>query len=176
MLIRVSFLIAAASALFCNQVAASDGVDIPTDYGLPLEIALPVTRDHTVPLVLWERDGKCHFQIGSQQALDAQVPPPCDIMTRGRSQGFKPWVRYNSRNNTPEVVRFRIVGALKYFPGRRSECGTAWRDVELRPAEIANGRAARVDIVVLPPVPDDGPGIARCTRSHMEVKGEGPPY
>lgn len=163
-------------ALPYSRLKAAEGVDIPTGHGLPLEIALPVTRDHTVPLVLWERDGKCHFQIGSQQALDAQVPPPCDIMTKGRSQGFKPWVGYNTRNNTPEVVRFRIVGALKYFPGRRSECGTAWRDVELRPAEIAHGRAARVDIVVLPPAPDDGLGIARCTRSHMEVKGEGPPY
>jgi hypothetical protein len=121
-------------SLGVNAQTSLEGIDIPSkgEY-LPLELSIPISKSHFITLTIWGQNGNCIGWIGRDFKIDFNLPATCDIMTFGAAgYGFKPLVRYNEKSDKPTIVRFQIVGALKYYPSLRAECSDQWRNVELR--------------------------------------------
>jgi hypothetical protein len=99
-----------------------------------LKVLIPVSDSVSGVLTLYEESGRCKgsLKLINQQpiGLNIDLPAPCDVMTRGSLRGFEPRVRYDT-GDKPRSVRFRVLGALQYFPDYRSECSKIWLDVTL---------------------------------------------
>lgn len=162
----VAILLGAQFTLAANAQEVSDGVVIPYDgnnHAYRLDVEIPITKSFSTVLTIWNQDGKCLGRMGKLD-IDFKLPPPCDIMTKGAANyGFKPHVRYNEKGDRPTSVMFQIVGALKYYPNRRAECGQKWRNIELKwPGPTVNLSELHDTIA-------DSDGL-HCPRSYYEQK------
>lgn len=118
-----------------SSISFSYGSVFDIDNGYyDLSLRVPITKNNdTISIKLWSDNSGCYIKIGDagpQSALD--LPPPCDVTTKGSYWGFEPWIRFDKKLDIPEVVILRVVGGLKYYGEYRAECGYVWRDVELR--------------------------------------------
>lgn len=167
-LLAVAFIVLQAFTACATEVKS--GIEIPAtdDRRDRLDVVLPIAKGKTASLVIWHKEGKCQGQIGPIK-IEFLLPPPCDIMTLGATNhGFAPRVRYDEKDVTPKSVRFQIVGALKYYPAYRAECGDQWRNIELTwPGPII--RVGAVNDAM------SQPDVLHCPRFYVDLKPSGMP-
>lgn len=150
--------------------ALAEGISISTKNTMPLELSIPLSKKYNTTLQLWTAADRCHLSVAPFGSIDLQMPAPCDVQTLGASgYGFKPWVIYNETGDVPNRVMFRVVGALKYYPEHRAECGFPWRDVELTfPKGSGSPGEPKPTVRVMSPT-ENSPelDILRCPRFYQ---------
>jgi hypothetical protein len=146
----------------------------PKGYGdrLPLLQEIPVSKTKTINIKLLEIDGQCHLHMGNLKA-NLNIPAPCDVKTKGADYGFKPAVNYDANTDNITVateVTFSIVGGLKFYPDRRTECGEHRRVVKLKFSKnpIGSGLDPFLDMSEI--IPRQSNLSSHCPRQYDTLK------
>lgn len=139
---------------------------------LPLLQEVSVSKTKTINISLLEVDGQCHLSMGTLKA-NLEMPAPCDIKTKGAAYGFKPSVTYNESTDKiteSTEVSFSIVGGLKFYPERRTECGEFRRIVRLKFKKNSESKALVPFLDLSEIMLRQGNMSSHCPRQYDDLK------
>lgn len=171
LLIFTSFFFSANA--FCHSIESNkNGIAIPNlDTIQQINATIVTPNNISIGITIESKNGKCIGYVGrSPAAIDFQMPAPCDLMTKGAAQGFSPQFSFASPPDGSIIIRFHVVGELRYFPELRSECSHSWRNVTLLWRNPKNNPTP--EISVLPPSQEYDPhkDALHCPRFFYDLK------
>lgn len=169
------FLLASCSIAYAADVENAVAIPVkPQGFGerLPLLQEIPVSKTKTIVIKLIEVDGQCHINMGTLKA-NLGMPAPCDIKTKGAAYGFKPVVTFDETTDkitAATEVAFSIVGGLKFYPVRRTECGDQLRVVRLKFKKSSTAAGFEPFLNMSEMISRQGNLSSHCPRQYDDLK------